>query len=328
MKWFRISSYPLRTFYMVFTYVVVFSLWWAFLIAQKNQQVYEAEVRLIQQRYAGDESWKTSTTFLEIQDKYKRQRAMILGEGIVFVLLISVGLYQVRRAIIREKELAEQKANFLHSVTHELKSPVASIRLNAQTALRDGILAEQRAQLMNNTLSDTDRLEHLIANILLAARIEHGETMGYSSRVNLSALAQRTAQQFSRNKGQVVVRGEIQPDVFFSGDEPALTSVFFNLTENAVKYSPPGAEVLLQLYTAEGMIHLKVSDRGPGIPASEREKIFQKFYRIGSEETRTTQGTGLGLYIVSRIVLLCNGTVQVLDREGGGSVFSVSLPVG
>jgi len=73
---------------------------------------------------------------------------------------------------------------------------------------------------------------------------------------------------------------------------------------------------------------LTVSDRGPGIPAGEREKIFQKFYRMGSEETRTTQGTGLGLYIVSRIVSLCNGTVKVDNREGGGSVFRVSLPAG
>ena len=323
---FRINGYPLRTFYIVFTYVVVFSLWWAFLIVQKNKQVFDTEVRLLQQRSGTEFGWMETPEYQAILDKYTRQRRMIIGEGLVFVLLLSVGLYQVRRSIIRERELAEQQANFLHSVTHELKSPVASIRLNAQTALRTELLAEQRDRLMRNTLGDTERLEHLIGNILLAARIEHGESALTRTNVNVSALARRAVQQFSMNKRLVVVSGDIAGEISVEGDEPALISVFFNLVENAVKYSPPEGEVALRVYVADREVHIEVSDRGPGIPESEREKIFQKFYRIGSEETRTTQGTGLGLYIVSRLVSMSGGRVEVSPREEGGSTFRVILP--
>jgi signal transduction histidine kinase len=117
-----------------------------------------------------------------------------------------------------------------------------------------------------------------------------------------------------------------EPGLRLNGDELALSSVILNLVDNALKYSPTGSPVQVSLLRSGERLILKVADRGPGVPDAEKAKVFQRFYRIGNEETRSSKGTGLGLFIVQEIVRAHHGQIVLKDREGGGSVFEIALP--
>lgn len=251
---------------------------------------------------------------------------MIMGEGSVFILVFTVGAYNLHKSINRERKLAEQKKNFLLSVTHELKSPLASIKLYMETIQKRKLDHSQIMDFTGKCLLDVDRLNDMVENMLLAAKIENSSYTFPKEKFNLSVLVDSVVNRLQINKcdfTQQLINAEIEPKIEITGDKFALTSVVTNLIENAVKYSEPCSEVNVRLLTKEGQVYLMVADHGIGIPDEEKTRIFDRFYRVGSEETRNTKGTGLGLYIVKQVLDKHHASIRVKDNKPAGSVFEV-----
>jgi signal transduction histidine kinase len=324
------SPDPFKIFYVVFTYVIVFSLWWGYLLYAKNEAAFQEKVELNTQKFElqfADKEYTQSIEYKEILNKHNRQRFMIVTEGGVFFVLLLLGLIVVRRVFKREMELAAQQRNFLLSITHELKSPLSSIKASLQTMLMRNPDADKVYKLMSNSLSDVERLQSLVDNILFAAKIERSEPGFLDEEVDVSTVVQQTAEKFTVNKKGVGVTKDIEQGLTMHIDPLGFTSVVINLIENAVKYSPERSRIDVSLKMAESCIVLKIADEGYGIPENEREKVFEKFYRIGNEDTRRAKGTGLGLYIVRRFVDIYGGSIVISSNSPSGTIFEMKLPV-
>ena len=252
--------------------------------------------------------------------------AMIVVEGSIFILVFSVGAFWLHRSIKRERKLQEQKKNFLLSVTHELKSPLASIKILLQTIQKRTLTKEQAMDFIGKALTDIERLDDMVENMLLASKIDNRSYTFPKDKFNLSVLVDSIVNRLQLTKcdsNQQVIDAEIEPKIQITGDKFALTSVVTNLIENAIKYSGPCEIVNVKLFSKDGRIVLEVADHGIGIADSEKSRIFDKFYRVGSEDTRNTKGTGLGLYIVKEVLEKHEASIKVKDNRPVGSIFEV-----
>jgi len=252
--------------------------------------------------------------------------AMIVGEGSIFIIVFFSGAYFLHRSIIRERKLQEQKKNFLLSVTHELKSPLASIKLLLQTIQKRNLDKQQTLDFIGKALMDIERLDDMVENMLLASKIDNRSYTFPKDKFNLSVLVDSIVNRLQLTKcdnTQQIIDAEIEPKIQITGDKFALTSVVTNLIENAIKYSGPCEIVEVKLFSKEGRVFLQVADHGIGIADNEKSRIFDKFYRVGSEDTRNTKGTGLGLYIVKEVLEKHQASIKVKDNRPVGSIFEV-----
>lgn len=317
---------PLYILSILAFYVFVQFCWWSYLLVELNNEVNEHKIENVRLRAASPEDAER-----EIQQLYKQNNQkhwMVLGEGSVFLALLAWGSIMTARALRKEVTLARQQKNFLLSITHEFKSPLASIKLYLQTILRHDLDKEKEKSFINSAINDTERLNNLVENALLANQVDHN---GYSfsmEEVNFSALVRLIVQKYQVVPDQHKLESQIEEGVSFLGDKNALTLLLTNLIENAFKYSAKEEPVSVVLETVENKIRLSIKDRGMGIPDAEKERIFQKFYRIGNEETRKSKGTGLGLFIVRYIVKGHNGLITVQDNSPKGTIFCVEFPTG
>lgn len=278
-----------------------------------------------------------------------RQRLWLFGGLIgVSVLAALVGVLMAGRAFLREQRLNTMKSNFVSSVSHELRAPIASVRLLAESLERGKISEPQKQNEYFRFIGqECRRLSALIENVLDFSRIEQGRKQYEFEPTDLSALVEQTVKlmrPYAEERG-VVLQCEVRSakcEVELDGR--AIQQALVNLVDNAIKHSPQGETVMVKLETSNGQrpvpnieqtgsihhppstIHLSVSDRGPGIPASEHEKIFERFYRLGSELRRETQGVGIGLSIVKHVVEAHGGCVRVESEVGQGSRFTIELP--
>lgn len=261
------------------------------------------------------------------KDKNRKVR-MYLIEGIVFLLLLMFGfswLYNRLNSIIR---LNQQKSNFLLAVTHELKTPMASVKLFLQTIQRRELTREQMNPMIDNCIEDVNRLNDLAENMLLATRIE-GRSYQYNFAdidltTLLSGISENYIQKYSAN---YTIEENIENDIEIKADIFALTLAINNLIENALKYSPQKSTIRISLVKEEDKAVLQIADEGVGIPKDERINVFKQFYRVGSESIRTTKGTGLGLYIVKEIVDNHKAHIEIIDNTPKGSIFKVSFKI-
>lgn len=323
------SPNPFKTFYVVFAYIIIFSLWWAYLLYEKNETAFKEKIELNTFRFNQtntDTDYMSTDEFQKIQAKYVRQRFMILTEGSAFILLLLFGLLRVRKVFLGEMKLAAQQRNFLLSITHELKSPLSTIKLSLQTLAKRKLEPDKSERLINNSLLDLDRLETLVDNILFAAKIERDEAGFADEEINISEVIHLIAERFLQNKKSIVIKTEVQKDIYLNMDLIGFSSVISNLVENAIKYSEEGTLIKIFLQDDGTNVLLRVEDKGIGIPEEEKGRIFEKFYRVGNEDTRRTKGTGLGLYIVKRFVEIYKGEIAVEDNSLGGSIFKLTFP--
>jgi len=253
-------------------------------------------------------------------------KGMVLGETAVFVFIFFVGAYYLQKAIDQERKLHHQQKNFLLSVTHELKSPLASIKLYLQTILKRELDPAQRKSFITNSLKDIERLDDLVENMLLATKIESNSYTFPKENFNLSELVNSVAGRLQVHTcSSQIIKLSVQQGISLTGDKFALTSVVTNLIENAVKYSPPCAEVNVILRRTDGQIQFIVADSGIGINDQEKSRIFEKFYRVGSEDTRKTKGTGLGLFIVKQVLDKHQAFIKVKNNQPSGTIFEVTF---
>ncbi|AMR34497.1 two-component sensor histidine kinase [Mucilaginibacter sp. PAMC 26640] len=255
-----------------------------------------------------------------------RRFAMIMGEGSMFVIVFLTGAFYMHKSLAKERKLMEQKKNFLLSVTHELKSPLASIKILLQTIQKRDLSKAQILDFIDKSLLDVERLDDMVENMLLASKIENRSYSFPKAEFNLSVLVDSIVNRLQITKcdcNQQIINAEIEPKIEITGDKFALTSVVTNLVENAVKYSKPCMAVDVKLFSKDGKVYFQVADHGIGIADNEKTRIFDKFYRVGSEDTRNTKGTGLGLYIVKEVLDKHQASIRVKDNRPEGSVFEV-----
>lgn len=252
-----------------------------------------------------------------------------MGEAFFLSLSLLVGIYIIYRGYRREVKASQQQRNFLLSITHELKSPLAGIRLALETIAKHGdqLPSEKRAMLSQRGIKEADRLNKLVEDLLLSARLESAYQF-HREPLDIEELTQKIVRQQARQHPEATVDLRVDgPIPQICGDQQALNSVIINLIENALKYTPPPAQVAVILSKDAKCICLEVADNGIGIDPEDKERVFEKFYRVGSEDTRKTKGTGLGLFIVSELVKAHEGKIKVRDNRPQGTVFTVTFPI-
>lgn len=316
---------PLYLFYALVLYVFLQFCWWAYLMVELNNEVYHHRIENVQLKNTDGEIFLNEKN--QLIEKHKQRLWMIIGEGSVFLSLLIAGGVLTYRSFRKEFELSRQQKNFLLSVTHEFKSPLASIKLYLQTLQRHDLDKEKKDAFISNAIRDSDRLDALVENALLANTIDHHGYQFSSDEFNLSALIRLLVQKLNMTSSESSSRieSDIEEGINLTGDKQALSLAISNLLENALKYSPVNLPVKVSLVRKKNHIVLSVTDEGIGIPDAEKTKIFKKFYRVGNEETRSTKGTGLGLFLVKQIIDHHRGSISVSDNKPKGSIFAVEF---
>jgi len=316
---------PILTLYILAVYILLQFCWWAYLLVNLNQEVYEHRIENVRLRAESPE--KQEQEVRQLERRSHARRWMVIGEGGVFLAILTWGSYLTLRSIRKEVGLARQQKNFLLSITHEFKSPLASIKLYLQTILRHELEKPKFESFINSAIHDTERLNNLVENALMANIIDHTGYAFSKEDLNLSAFLRLMIQRYQGLPDHHTVESKIEDNIGLQADKNAFSVLINNLIENAAKYSPQGTTIGVTLKKEGNYVLLDISDQGSGVPNEEKKKIFEKFYRIGNEETRKTKGTGLGLFIVRYIIEHHNGTIHVEDNKPAGSVFCVRLKI-
>ena len=211
------------------------------------------------------------------------------------------------------------------AITHELKTPIAVSKLNLETLLRRKLTEEMQKSLLQASLQETSRLNMLCNNLLLSSQIDAGAYAVTKEVVSWSEITQDCVKENSNRFPQRKIEADITENVFIEADHLLLEMVVNNLIENALKYAPKDKPIQVVLKLHEANAILEVKDEGPGILEADKEKIFKKFTRLGNEATIRAKGTGLGLFLIKRIITKLKGDVTVTDNVPQGSIFSVQL---
>lgn len=262
------------------------------------------------------------TNLQQLEEERFQQRNIWLYQSILLLVLVASGIYGVYYSIDSIYQLNKRQNNFLLSVTHEFKTPIAAIRLMLQTSKNPKVKEEKKAELIENSIQNTFRLEELAENMLVSMQIENDKYQYALSKIDLSEMLNQVIDNQSI-KGEIT--GTIEPGITLTGDGFIMRMVANNLIENAFKYSN-NQPIEVNLYMQGTKKVLEVKDIGVGIAKEDYKKIYKKFFRVQDEETRTTKGTGLGLFIVKQAVERHRGKVAVMANKPRGSVFIVELP--
>lgn len=316
---------PLVIFYSLVFYILIQFGWWAYLLIDLNSEVYLQKIEALNREK--NPSGELRMEDHELIHKMHERWWMVAGEGAVFLGLLMIGIVITRKAIFKEVELARQQKNFILSVTHEFKSPLAAIKLNLQTLQKHQFEKEKQHAILRQAIHEADRINVLVENALMVARIEgHSYELAKEEICLGDFISDLLKTRVFFSTGQKVEM-QAEADVYITGDPLALTSVVLNLIENAEKYSSEDSVITIKVNSHSGHAILEIIDQGAGIPDAEKERVFDKFYRVGNEDTRKSKGTGLGLFIVKHIVEMHRGSVTIRDNSPKGSIFVVSFPL-
>jgi signal transduction histidine kinase len=312
---------------LLLVYIIAALVWWGLSLNAQSGQIYDQQIITL---HAQVDSLKEPTVFnarkKNLEIKRSARKSQYIGEGCAFLLVIFVGAAIVYNSFRRRILLSRQQNNFMLSVTHELKSPIAAMKLNLQTLAKYHLDEEKKNLLIDKCVMESNRLNDLCNNMLLASQMEGRQVKTTHEKLNFSELVDRSFTDYSLRYPERFDAQFSDEDVWVVGDQLMLQMSVNNLLENAVKYSPARSVITVQVFSKNNLATLQVKDEGVGIPDNEKAKIFQKFYRVGNENSRKTKGTGLGLYLTHRIISQHKGKIVVKDNQPKGSVFEISLP--
>jgi len=312
----------------VLAYTILALVWWGVLLFMQSEQIARFEVQNLELRTDSiSHPVEYHQELQRIETTEKRRTVMFFGEGVIFLAIILLGGFFVYLAVYKQMKLSQQQQNFLMAVTHELKSPIAAAKLNLETLRKHRLDEEKQHRLLDNTIRETNRLDQLCNNILLASQMESQRYQLYREDLDFSALIETGVKEIQSRIPTHTIQAHILPDVWLNGDKFMLQIMLSNLVENAAKYSPKNTVIDVALTATANQLKLKVTDEGPGIPIDERRRIFLKFYRIGNENTRKSKGSGLGLFLTEKIVQQHGGTITVKDNVPAGACFEITWPV-
>lgn len=304
-------------YWFVLMYIVAALLFWFLKLTHHANDKAAMQLALLNKN---DPSYIAKAS--EIETLRDRKISQYIGEGSTFFAVIVIGAVFVFRAVRKEINLSAQQQNFMMAVTHELKTPIAIARLNLETLQKRKLDEEKQNKLISNTIHETDRLNSLCNNILYATQIDGGDYSSAKAVINVSTLIQESVNEFKNRFSLRKIDATLQENIYMNGESLLIQMLVNNLIDNALKYSPKDSLVHIKLVQEHNKIILSVADNGYGIKQNEKHKIFQKFYRSGIETTRTTKGTGLGLYLCSKIVDSHNGYITMTNNLPQGSIFT------
>jgi signal transduction histidine kinase len=267
---------------------------------------------------------------LSPRDMVRRQTTIFMAAFALLLLVIAAGLVATYRLVRRESEIARLKSDFVANVSHDLKTPLALIRMFAETLEMDRVPDERRRREYYGVLTrESERLSRLIDNVLDFSRIESGRQRYDIAPGPVEPIVHEVVESFRHPLQQqgFTVEVALEPDLpDVPLDPDAMKQALANLVDNAMKYSADRRRLRVSARREADGIALEVADEGIGIPLSERERIFEKFYRVGRSETQGRRGSGVGLALVKHIVEAHRGRVTVDSRPGEGSRFTLHLP--
>ena len=307
-----------------------------FSITENNEKVIMGEIPesapIITQHYISEAlEWEFTLYEKDMQDIHKETRhRMFLMYGLMLFALITVifGSFFMFRFITQERKLLAMKANFLSSVSHELKTPLTSIKMFAEMMARGRLQRAEKVQEYSTLIGkEASRLENLIGAILNYTRMEHGTGAFKWERLDFSICAKKVfdaVEDIGVEKG-LTFYTHFEPNVFVMGDYTALYSLVQNLIDNAIKYTNAPGDIKVEVKSDSDWVIFSVADTGIGIAVSEQKNIFNDFYRVGDEMTRSTKGSGLGLATVKRVAETHKATISLVSKPGKGSSFIVKF---
>lgn len=290
-------------FYILGAYVVLQFVWWGYHLIELTEELKKEPAEIA------------------------KRITMIFGEGLVFFGILIFGLSKIRSSIIKELRLSERQNNFLLSVTHELKTPLAANKLYLQTILKRKLDEQSKTDLLQKAVQENERLELMIDNILNASRIENKALQPMKEEKNLSEIMNSVVDRFHRRNQKEFISCEIESGIVVPVDVFFIETILNNLIENAIKYGTIEKGISVYLFRKNHEILFGVKDQGPGISKELRKQIFYKFFRAGNEETRMKKGSGLGLFIVSELVRMHDAKIIYKENSPSGANFEITLNV-
>lgn len=310
--------------YLLMGYTILQFFWWTYLIFELNAEIIRLEQIIVDLNPLSS----SAIPILEmgnLDQVFVKKKMMILGEGGVFLLILLVGFYLIKRSHFKELGLAKQEQNFMLAVTHELNSPLAAIKLNIETLLKRKLPKDKVEMVLLRTAQESERLNHLVNNILATSRMEKKGFELFPEEVDLVLHVNHLVKKYQLLFSQTLVV-ESDKTLTMEMDVLGFELILQNLLENASKYSANKSTIVVQLKKSGTLIFLKVKDQGLGISDKEKTKVLSKFYRVGNESTRKSKGTGLGLYLVNNMVKEMGGDLSIQDNNPKGTVFTIEIP--
>jgi two-component system, OmpR family, sensor histidine kinase CiaH len=320
-----LTRYHNILFVLVLAYTILALIFWHNSLQKQNRLMFQKEMQVYELTKATIEN--PGEAYKKIQDKRQRKRIQYLGEGGTFLLVILVGAFLVYRSFRKRLQLTQQQNNFMMSITHELKTPIAGIKLVLETLRIRKLTTEQSERLLSNSLGDADRLNELCNNILLSTQLEGKQYSKHFAAFDLGLQIKNTVADFGRRYGDKQWIANVYADVSeYMGDAFLWSMAINNLLENAQKYAANSSKIIVDVFESGDTYMIQVLDEGKGIGESDKKKIFQKFYRAGDENTRNSKGTGLGLYIVKQAIELHGGIITMTDNKPQGNIAIIQIP--
>lgn len=297
--WKRRLRNPIFLIYVLVVYVFLQFSWWLYLIFSLYNQLYSDPTKL------NHKTW------------------MLLGEGSVFFLILLTGIYVILRVFKRERQLAKQQENFLLSITHELKTPIASVKLFLQTLRKRELEPEKRNEIYDRSLNEVNRLNTLVNNLLITRSIENKNFFLDKKDLDIKKYIENKVNVL---KGSILLSHTVELNLSAQHlliDESAFDSILTNILQNAAKYSDNKGTISINLKGNDNYIQLDIIDEGKGISQDKLEAVFSKFYREENEMTRKSKGTGLGLFITKYLVEQHDGEITLKQNKPQGLVVSI-----
>jgi K+-sensing histidine kinase KdpD len=288
-------------FYILGIYVVLQFAWWGFHLIQITHELQA------------------------VNGKANNKAIMIVGEGIVFFSILLFGLWRIKISIKKDQQLSERQSNFLLSVTHELKTPLASTKLYLQTLIKRDFSTEKREEMLQKAIIENQRLEEIVESILTATRLENRTLKLHKEWIDLNELIQQLIDNYNITSGKDWIIFESQVTVKIEADAFMIKTILRNLIENGLKYASNSERFIVFLKREINHVKFGTRDAGPGVPDDLQKDIFKKFFRIENEETRSQKGTGLGLFIAAEFTKLNGGKLNYYPNKPTGSVFEITL---
>ncbi len=272
----------------------------------------------------------------QVEDKLSPQiiskstNIIALVSGCFLLVVLLGGMYFIFIYLTRQINITRMYDNFIANVTHELKSPLASIQLYLETMKYRKLTADRQKEFINLMMKDAHRLKQLISSILDISSIEQKKMAYhykiYSAESLITELVREVETQFKLTENSIQITGEAPCKCVV--DRNAFKTVFTNLIENAIKYSPKHPQIIVNMGCNSRSLFIEIIDKGIGISQADQKKIFDKFYRIYGRDIPNIKGTGLGLFMVKEVVKVHGGKISVKSRgRNRGSTFRVELPV-
>ena len=315
--------------YGVMVYMLLALIWWTILLSRNNELLFykNLEVQNISLNNITSFSAGEKIIYDTLKGDFVNKKYMILGEGLVFGISLIIGMWMIQKAYNKEIENTQKQKNFLLSITHELKTPITSISLISDTLMKRKLNLETQSQMLKSINEENKRLEVLVSNLLMTARLENNYIFNFDKNSVVELLD-------NFHKTLAITHPDVNLEIKYIGnipdiacDKESIISVFSNIVENSIKYSDFPADIKIEVKKQSDLLEIKFYDKGYGIPDEEKPNVLQQFYRTGNEDTRKTKGTGLGLYIVKKILDGHKGNISIKDNTPKGTIISIILPI-